>query len=65
VARRATRGFRHDVRHLAFPDAGHGIAGPPGEPLTLVAEGLGGTPEGNGTARGQAWPAVLEFLSAP
>ncbi|MBT8099176.1 MAG: dienelactone hydrolase, partial [Gammaproteobacteria bacterium] len=63
VARLKRKRFAHDIRHLAFPNAGHGIAAPPGEPLTAVSERLGGTVSGNAQARDIAWPAVIEFLA--
>ncbi len=63
VARLHVSDFAHRVRHLAFPGAGHGIAGPPGEPLTSVAERLGGTAAGNARARSQGWRALVDFLT--
>lgn len=62
VARLGATEFVPTVRHLAFPEAGHGIAAPPGEPLTSVSMQLGGTAEGNAYARGVAWEAMLSFL---
>lgn len=62
VARLKTREFGHEVRHLAFPRAGHGIAAPGGEPLTSVSQRLGGTVGGNAYAREQGWQAMLSFL---
>ncbi len=63
VARLGVNESEREVRHLAFPEAGHGIAAPPGEPLSSVAERLGGTALGNGRARQEGWQAVLEFLA--
>jgi len=63
VARLHPNGFGHGVRHLAFPEAGHGIAAPPGEPLTSVAERLGGTVAGNTRARRNGWQALRAFLA--
>lgn len=54
--------FSNSYKHLAFPEAGHGIAVPPGEPTTSVARRLGGTPQGNAVARQHGWRAVKEFL---
>ena len=65
VSRLKRERFPHRVRHLAFPEAGHGIAAPPGEPLTSVAQRLGGTPAGNARARARGWRALVEFLAAP
>ena len=64
VARLHVADFGHDFRHLAFPRAGHGIAAPPGEPTTSVADRLGGTAEGNARARERGWRAIEGFLSA-
>jgi dienelactone hydrolase len=62
IARLRVNDFAYKVKHLAFPNAGHGIAAPPGEPLTSVSDRLGGTPAGNGMARLEGWRAMLEFL---
>lgn len=64
VARLYLAEFGHVVQHFAFPVAGHGIAAPPGEPTTSVADRLGGTAAGNARAREQGWRAIREFLSA-
>ena len=63
IARLYVADFQHAVKHLPYPEAGHGIAVPPGEPTTVVAERLGGTPAGNAFARKQAWQAIKTFLS--
>jgi len=63
VARARVNDSAYSVQHLAFSEAGHGIAAPPGEPLTSVAERLGGSVEGNSRARREGWRAVVEFLS--
>ncbi|MEM7050880.1 MAG: acyl-CoA thioester hydrolase/BAAT C-terminal domain-containing protein [Acidobacteriota bacterium] len=69
VARLYLAEFEHRVQHLAFPEAGHGIAAPPGEPTTDVAARLGGSAAGNAAAREQSWRALEQFftqsLSAP
>lgn len=62
VARLHVADFAHDVRHLSFPRAGHGIAAPPGEPTTGVADRLGGSASGNARAREQGWQAIRDFL---
>ncbi len=64
IARLKLNDFEHSATHLAYPNAGHGIAAPPGGPLKSVAERLGGTVAGNEQARADAWPAIVEFLSA-
>lgn len=51
------------VTVLAYPDAGHGVFGPP--VAADRAEGLatlGGSGEGNNRARASGWPRVLAFL---
>jgi uncharacterized protein len=63
VARLKVNNFEHEVKHLSFPEAGHGIAAPPGEPLTSVATSNGGTPEGNSRARARGWNALLDFIA--
>ncbi len=63
IARLKLNDFEHSATHLAYPNAGHGIAAPAGSPLRSVAERLGGTVAGNEQARADAWPAVVEFLS--
>ena len=62
VARLGVNDFAYRVQHLAFAEAGHGIAGPPGEPLTSVAERLGGTAAGNARAKARGWAAILDLL---
>lgn len=63
VGRLRILGLKAKLTHLVFGDAGHGIAAPPGEPLTRVAKSLGGTPHGNATARREGWRQIKEFLS--
>lgn len=51
------------VTVLAYPDAGHGVFGPP--VAADKAKGLatlGGSGEGNNRARADSWPKVLAFL---
>jgi hypothetical protein len=55
--------FAYEFRHPAFPDAGHGIAEPPGGPTTDVAERMGGTAQGNGRARELGWSAIQRFVA--
>jgi dienelactone hydrolase len=49
---------------LRYPDAGHGVFGPPPPTAVPTLAQLGGTPEGNLAARADAWPKVLAFLAA-
>ena len=48
---------------LRYPDAGHGVFGPPPPKPTPALASLGGTAEGNAAARADSWPKVLEFLA--
>lgn len=57
------------VEHRSFPEAGHPIAGAPGQPYTSttapgpgVTFDMGGTPEANTAARRAAWDATVHFL---
>ncbi|WP_216215652.1 acyl-CoA thioester hydrolase/BAAT C-terminal domain-containing protein [Amycolatopsis aidingensis] len=68
--RLSAAGHPHDFRHRVFPGAGHGIAGPPGAPLTSttspgpgVTFDLGGSPEATTMARAEAWADSVEFLA--
>ncbi len=63
VARLYLAEFQHRVKHMSFPEAGHGIAVPPGEPTTNAASRLGGTAEGNAYARERGWAAIKGFLA--
>ena len=63
MARLYVMDFPHKAKHLAFPEAGHGIALPPGEPTTGLSERLGGSPQGNAAARRQGWNAIKLFLA--
>ncbi len=64
VARLRQHGFRHGVTHLAYDNAGHIIAAPPGFPTWEMGEAMGGTQEGNARAQEQSWEGILEFLEA-
>ncbi len=58
-------GFTHAVTHLAYPDAGHAVFGPPVRadmPGLERALSLGGTIDGLVAARADGWPRVLAFL---
>lgn len=67
VTRSRARGHAHEVTHVTFPDAGHGIAKlpRPSSGTTYAARGwlvLGGTAIGNGRAQAPPWAATLRFL---
>lgn len=56
-------------QHVVLPGAGHGIAGPPGDPLTStvspgpgVSFDLGGDPAATTAARAEAWRLTVRFL---
>ncbi|MFC7625820.1 acyl-CoA thioester hydrolase/BAAT C-terminal domain-containing protein [Microlunatus sp. GCM10028923] len=56
-------------RNVVLPGAGHGIAGPPGPPITStvspgpgVAFELGGDPAATTAGRAEAWRLTVEFL---
>lgn len=55
--------FRHRFTHVEFPNAGHGIIGRPLPPNRAEElNELGGTTQGNATARAESWRMILEFL---
>ena len=62
VSRLHVPGKKGQCEHVVFGEAGHGIAAPPGEPTTRVAERLGGTASGNAKARQTGWDKVAKFL---
>jgi hypothetical protein len=49
---------------LRYPNAGHGVFGPPPPTAIAALAQFGGTPEGNLAARADSWPKVLAFLAA-
>lgn len=49
---------------LRYPNAGHGVFGPPPPTAVPALAQLGGAPEGNLAARADAWPKMLAFLAA-
>jgi len=62
--------FKHSYKHLSYPDAGH-LIGIPFNPTTIseakhpvngMFMKLGGTPEGNASARMDSWKQLLRFL---
>jgi hypothetical protein len=63
AARRAAHG-KPAPTILRYPDAGHGVFGPPPPTPTPALAQLGGTPAGNAAARAAGWPKVLAFLKA-
>ena len=63
AARRAAR-HAPPPTILRYPDAGHGVFGPPPPTVIPALASLGGTPEGNRNARIDGWPKVLAFLKA-
>ncbi len=63
IARLHIAEFSHNYEHLAYPNAGHGIAEPPGKPTTRVAERLGGAALGNAQARESGWNEITDFFN--
>jgi uncharacterized protein len=63
AARRAAHG-KPPPTILRYPDAGHGVFGPPPPKPNPGLASLGGTAEGNAAARADGWPKVLAFLAA-
>jgi dienelactone hydrolase len=63
AARRAAHG-KPAPTILRYPDAGHGVFGPPPPKPTPGLASLGGAAEGNAAARADGWPKVLAFLAA-
>ena len=59
MRRLSSMGSKWPRWHLAYPDAGHAIAGPPNDEIS--DEG-GGTVAGNRTAIVGSWPIALDFL---
>ena len=59
--------FVFEVKHLHYPDAGHGIFGLPPDPndskaMNSLAAG-GGTSEANFIARKETWVETFKFLN--
>jgi dienelactone hydrolase len=62
--------FKHNYKHLTYPDAGHMISAPyipttiseATHPVNGMFMKLGGTPEGNAYARMDSWRQILQFL---
>lgn len=66
IARLDAKGFRFAHRHIAYPDAGHAGATPPGEggPPPTSFNALGGTTKGNAHARADGWTQTRAFLKS-
>jgi dienelactone hydrolase len=65
VARLNAKGTKQKVQLLEYADAGHALFGPPVDPSNPAFPtlgSLGGSPEGNNTARRDDWPRALAFL---
>lgn len=62
VEERALANDGPTVTVLAYPDAGHLISGPPGEPGSFDVTALGGTQAGGEHALTDGWAKVLDFL---
>ena len=65
ITARAASNGRPNVRLLAYPQAGHAVFGmplPAGSPARARLGRTGGTAEGNGAAREDAWPKVVAFI---
>jgi dienelactone hydrolase len=64
VARLRAHNFGFPVQHLAFENAGHAAASPPamGHSSQGPDSFVGGTEEGNATARAESWRATLCFF---
>jgi uncharacterized protein len=67
AARLQATGFRHELLHLDYPDAGHAVF--VGHPEGLMARSLGaanpamgGAPEANIAAWKDSWPKTVAFL---
>tara|TARA_Y100000815_G_scaffold263252_1_gene277598 strand:- start:522 stop:1484 length:963 start_codon:yes stop_codon:yes gene_type:complete len=63
MARLDAKGFAPMHRHVAYPDAGHGIVTP--EPATSdegAYSQMGGTPAGNAAARVDMWRQTVTFF---
>ena len=67
AARLQARRFKHPVQLLEYDDAGHAVYGQPLDPanprLASLAE-LGGTVEGNQSARKDSWARSMAFLDS-
>lgn len=65
VNRLKSKGFRHPVEELSYPNAGHGAFGPPipaGNPALAMLVSLGGDGKGNQAARADSWAKAMSFL---
>ena len=64
IAARRTAHGKPAPTILRYPDAGHGVFGPPPPMVIPALASLGGSAEGNRNARIDGWPKVLAFLAA-
>jgi dienelactone hydrolase len=67
TARLKEKRFKHQVKLLAYADAGHAVFGPPFDPANPRLANLaddGGSVDGNQAARRDSWPKSLSFLDA-
>jgi hypothetical protein len=67
VRRLKAHGFKHSVKSLKYAEAGHAAFGPPASPGSDKIQklaALGGTGEGNQSARLDDWPKVMAFMDA-
>ena len=64
VARLNVAEFENTVEHKSYPDAGHGIAEPPGHPTTTLSDRMGGSAQGNAQAREAMWHEVKSFFTS-
>jgi uncharacterized protein len=67
TSRLAGHHFKHFVKLLKYPDAGHAAFGPPQPPESDKIQrlaALGGTAEGNQAARSDDWPRAMAFMDA-
>ncbi len=67
IARLKAKGFRHDAKLLAYPNAGHAAFGPPvpaDSPRTAEFPRFGGDIPGNLAARADGWDKATAFLAS-
>ena len=63
ITRLDARRFRYAHEHIAYPNAGHGSATPPGGgPWMAQLDALGGTPQGNADAQADMWKRTIAFF---
>jgi acetyl esterase/lipase len=70
VRRARTHSFQHSIRHIRYPQAGHGFSVPAGFPVPAAIAhpftgdpiALGGSPAGNAYASISSWHEIISFL---